>query len=197
MNDKYKMLKLKVDQVTDENKQLKMRLEESNEQSVIFQKQFYEEIEKLKEKVNNYSKENLNRKMEFTKFEKDKFEETSALKNELILWTNTIQNIKDEYIWINNSWEQIGSTAIDLTGYATESWVNTQIANFLTQSQIETLITSSLVGYARNGDIPTKTSDLTNDSGFIDNSVSNLTNYYNKTYIDTTVGNIESLLSEV
>jgi len=28
--------------------------------------------------------------------------------------------------------------------------------------------------------VPTKTSDLTNDSGFIDNTVSNLTNYYNK-----------------
>ena len=34
------------------------------------QKQFYEEIEKLKEKVNNYSKENLKLKIEFTKFEK-------------------------------------------------------------------------------------------------------------------------------
>lgn len=28
--------------------------------------------------------------------------------------------------------------------------------------------------------VPTKTSDLTNDSGFIDNTVNNLTNYYNK-----------------
>lgn len=43
-------------------------------------------------------------------------------------------NIKDEYITIRGgseggytySWEQIGSTAIDLTGYATESWVNQQ-----------------------------------------------------------------------
>ena len=121
MNDKYKMLKLKIDQVTDENKRLKMRLEESNEQSVIFQKQFYEEIEKLKEKVNNYSKENLKLKIEFTKFEKEKFEETSALKNELILSTNTIQNIKDEYTAsqkknldeINNSSKEIAKLKID------------------------------------------------------------------------------------
>ena len=120
MNDKYKMLKLKIDQVTDENKRLKMRLEESNEQSVIFQKQFYEEIEKLKEKVNNYSKENLKLKIEFTKFEKEKFEETSAL-NELILSTNTIQNIKDEYTAsqkknldeINNSSKEIAKLKID------------------------------------------------------------------------------------
>ena len=33
--------------------------------------------------------------------------------------------------------------------------------------------------------IPTKTSDLTNDSGFIDNSVNNLTNYYDKTNVYT------------
>ena len=37
------------------------------------------------------------------------------------------QNAKDEYITIQNgstySWEQIGSTTVDLTGYATETWV--------------------------------------------------------------------------
>ena len=39
--------------------------------------------------------------------------------------------------------------------------------------------------------IPTKTSDLTNDSGFIDNSVNNLVNYYKKTetYTKTEVDN--------
>lgn len=45
--------------------------------------------------------------------------------------------------------------------------------------------------------IPAATSDLNNDSGFITNTVSNLTNYYDKTYIDTTVGNIESLLAAI
>jgi len=30
------------------------------------------------------------------------------------------QNVKDEYIWVNNSWEQIGSTAIDLSDYQTK-----------------------------------------------------------------------------
>lgn len=55
-----------------------------------------------------------------------------------------VQNVKDEYIWINNAWEQIGSTQVDLTGYATETWVNTQISGFLTQSQIETLINTAV-----------------------------------------------------
>lgn len=45
---------------------------------------------------------------------------------------------------------------------------------------------------AVNIEVPTKTSDLTNDSGFINNSVNNLTNYYNKTetYNQTEVNNL-------
>ena len=62
----------------------------------------------------------------------------------------TTQNIKDEYIWDNNAWEQIGSTQIDLTGYATENWVNSQISNFLTSTQIQNLINASLDGYVQD-----------------------------------------------
>lgn len=39
------------------------------------------------------------------------------------------------------------------------------------------VISAALEGYAQTSDIPTATSDLTNDSGFITNSVNNLTNY--------------------
>jgi len=42
--------------------------------------------------------------------------------------------------------------------------------------------------------VPTTTSQLTNDSGFITNTVNNLTNYYTKTEINTMIGNIETLL---
>ena len=62
----------------------------------------------------------------------------------------TTQNIKDEYIWVNNAWEQIGSTQIDLTSYATENWVNSQISNFLTSTQIQNLINASLDGYVQD-----------------------------------------------
>lgn len=44
--------------------------------------------------------------------------------------------------------------------------------------------------------VPTKTSDLTNDSGFITNSVSNLTNYYTKSQTYTQ-GEVNSLLSAI
>lgn len=38
--------------------------------------------------------------------------------------------------------------------------------------------------------VPTKVSDLTNDLNFIDNSVSNLQNYYDKTAVDTKISQI-------
>ena len=44
-------------------------------------------------------------------------------------------------------------------------------------------------------DIPTKTSDLENDSGFIDNTA--LENYYTKTEIDMLIGDIETLLGGI
>ena len=44
-------------------------------------------------------------------------------------------------------------------------------------------------------DIPTKTSDLENDSGFIDGDA--LENYYTKTEVDDIVGNIEALLGGI
>lgn len=40
------------------------------------------------------------------------------------------KNAYDEYIW-DNGWEKIGSTDIDLTGYATETYVNEQIQNLV------------------------------------------------------------------
>lgn len=123
----------------------------------------------------------------------------------------TTGDVYNEYIYVNNAWELIGRTEVDLIGYATESWVNIQIANFLTQTQIETLISNSLIGYARTQDIPTNLSDLSEDathrlvtdaekttwngkanmsdipdtSSFITNTVNNLINYYSKEVIDT------------
>lgn len=62
-----------------------------------------------------------------------------------------------------------------------------------TQSEINTLLTK-----INDATIPTKVSDLTNDSGFITTTVANLTNYYKKTEtytkseIDTLVSNAAS-----
>lgn len=37
-------------------------------------------------------------------------------------------DVKDEYIWVNNAWEKIGSTEIDLSNYATKTYVNDGLA---------------------------------------------------------------------
>ena len=58
------------------------------------------------------------------------------------------QNIKDEYITIDNgasaqtryTWEQIGSTAVDLSGYVTTQQLNTALAAYTTSTDLATLL---------------------------------------------------------
>ena len=64
-------------------------------------------------------------------------------------------------------------------------------------SHVKAITEQDIANWNNKPAVPTKTSDLTNDSGFIDKNVNNLTNYYTKTYIDETIGNIESLLGEI
>lgn len=45
-----------------------------------------------------------------------------------------------------------------------------------------------------NTPIPTKTSDLTNDSGFIDNTANNLSNYYDKTAVDNKLADKQNVI---
>lgn len=79
----------------------------------------------------------------------------------------------------------------DLTGYATEEYVINAISNM------------DLSKYAKHSDIPTNLSEMINDKGFITNTVSNLTNYYNKSNcyskseINTLIGNITTMSVEI
>lgn len=45
------------------------------------------------------------------------------------------KNVKDEYIWVNNAWELIGSTQIDLSAYATTESVTEAINTAKTEIQ--------------------------------------------------------------
>lgn len=63
---------------------------------------------------------------------------------------NEVDNLYIEYIYVNGTWEYLGRQTVDLSGYAL------------------------------NTDIPTNLSELVNDAGFITNNVSNLVNYYKK-----------------
>jgi hypothetical protein len=58
------------------------------------------------------------------------------------------QNVYDEYLYANNAWEQVGSTAVDLSNYYTKSQTDTLLANKaeiveITQAEYDALPTAS------------------------------------------------------
>lgn len=64
-----------------------------------------------------------------------------------------------EWIYVNDEWEKFGSgTSISLDGYATEEWVEQQ--GYLTSHQ-------DISDLAKKNEIPSKVSQLQNDSGYI------------------------------
>lgn len=44
------------------------------------------------------------------------------------------QNLYTEYIYVNNAWEELGTQSVDLTGYAKETWVTTQLGSYRTSA---------------------------------------------------------------
>jgi len=145
-------------------------------------------------------------------------------------------DVYNEYIWVEdeNEFELLGSTAVDLDGYATETYVDNGLATkqntLVSGTNIKTINNESILGSGNitiqgggavdsvNGQtgvvvltasdigalpnttvIPTKTSDLTNDSGYITSS-DLPTNYVTtdttqtitgaKTFTNTTVVNL-------
>ena len=94
-------------------------------------------------------------------------------------------DIYNEWIYVNNNWELIGTTEIDLSNYYTKSEIDQIMAE--TSEDISTLLEQIVQQIIES--IPTKTSELTNDNGFIDNSVDNLDNYYTKP-INNSLGGI-------
>lgn len=90
----------------------------------------------------------------------------------------------------------------DLSLYAKKEDIP-DISNLATKDEIPNLEDFDLGEYAKKEDIPTKISELTNDEGFITNTIDNLANYYskNQTYtkdeINTLVNNISSFNAKI
>jgi hypothetical protein len=91
-----------------------------------------------------------------------------------------------EYIRVSSKWEILGSQKMDLTGYATETYVNdyaqpkgnylTEVPKgYATEQFVKEQIAEAelggeevdLSGYALKSELPTKTSQLENDSGYL------------------------------
>ena len=110
----------------------------------------------------------------------------------LVPSTNPQQtNVKDEFITISltdqgtttYSWEQIGSTTIDLSGYytsaQTDAAINTALASYSTTSQMTAAIVQALLSYYTKSEVDGLIAN------FITASVNNLVNYYLKTEVFT------------
>lgn len=93
-------------------------------------------------------------------------------------------DIYKEYIYVNNNWELLGIQKTDLSNYYNKTEINNLLSAKVNSSDLSTVATSGSYNDLSNKPIiPTKTSDLTNDSNFISSSdLSN--NYYNKTQTD-------------
>lgn len=56
--------------------------------------------------------------------------------------SGTTPNIYDEYIYVNNSFEKIGTTEIDLSNYVTNTQLNTTLAAYATTASLATVATT-------------------------------------------------------
>ena len=49
-------------------------------------------------------------------------------------------NLFTEYIYVNNDWEKLGTQSLNLSGYATEDYVNVKVKDFVTEDKVKDLI---------------------------------------------------------
>lgn len=98
----------------------------------------------------------------------------SGVKGTIYLVANsgTGSNIYDEYLWISNAWEKIGTTEIDLSGYYTKTETDTLLAG---KADAATTYTKTEVDTALAG----KADNATTLAGY------GITNAYTKTETDT------------
>ena len=69
-------------------------------------------------------------------------------------------NLYTEYIRAGGKWEKLGTQTVDLTGYATEAWVNDILAAYVKTVDMETYVTGLLNAYQPAGDyLTTATGD--------------------------------------
>ena len=116
------------------------------------------------------------------------------------------KNVKDEYITIavtdqgttTYSWEQIGSTTVDLSGYYTSAQtdsaisnaLNTALASYSTTSQMTAAIATAIANYYTKAEVDALIAN------FITKSVNDLVNYYLKS--DTyTKAEVQQLIDAV
>ena len=86
------------------------------------------------------------------------------------------QNVYDEYLYANNAWEQVGSTAVDMSDY-------------YTKTEIDTSINTALSSYATIANVDASL-NLKADKTYVDSSLANKANI---SYVDTNFAKLSVL----
>lgn len=60
------------------------------------------------------------------------------------------KNLYEEYIYIDNDWEMIGTTKLDLSNYVTTTALNTALADYVTSTDINTLLADYVTASSLN-----------------------------------------------
>lgn len=69
--------------------------------------------------------------------------------------TSKTQNVKDEYLWVNDAWELIGSSATDLNNYVTTASLNTTLDAYVKGTEL----TTTLESYVTSAELTTTLAD--------------------------------------
>lgn len=111
---------------------------------------------------------------------------------------NETENLIDDAI------DNIVIPETDLSNYYTKSEVDEKIDNIEVSGDVDVDLSDYYTKSETNGiieairvTIPTKTTDLNNDSNFITNNVANLTNYYNKNEVNDLISSVNGVQLEV
>ena len=127
-----------------------------------------------------------------------------------------VDNVFNEWVYVNKgteeepefAWEHLGSTQIDLTGYATETWVNTQIGTAVSgkytkpsggipKTDLDSNVQSSLnkadSALQEHQDISGKL----DTSKVKDTTSTTVGDVYDVTYINDMIGDIETILTRL
>lgn len=131
---------------------------------------FVDDLTNYYKKGETYTQEEINNKL--STIPKFKIEVVSELPTTNIssdtIYLKTISgvspNMYEEYIYVNNAWEKLGTQTVDLSGYAKTEDIPTKVSELENDKNYLTEVPSD---YAKKSEIPTKVSQLTNDSGYL------------------------------
>jgi hypothetical protein len=117
---------------------------------------------------------------------------SKSLYDEYVADGTITQTMIDEQVWIFTDDQYLSLENLNkLLGIEANAQVN--VIEGIKVNDVVVSPTEKVVNIV----VPTKTSDLTNDSNFIDNTVSNLVNYYTKTEVNDLISGLNNLSLQV